>query len=158
MMAGIPGMFRSEFYVLNTTGPGLLSRTYAENPDLAGSMTVLFPEDVCDETTWHKFGSFGVHLMNGSWRKNGDSSIVDWRVGGSRAASVTCSRKVSASAPRANTPAIRWVRESLPSPASERVPGHFRESQRALSAHGSGILWSTRVQDGQRSPAHFFQL
>jgi inositol phosphorylceramide mannosyltransferase catalytic subunit len=71
MMAGIPGIFHSEFYILNTTGPGVLSRTYAENPEFAGSMKVLFPEDVCDEATWHKFGSFGVHLMNGSWRENG---------------------------------------------------------------------------------------
>jgi inositol phosphorylceramide mannosyltransferase catalytic subunit len=68
MMAGIPRIFRSQFHVLNTTGPGLLSRTYAENPDIARSVTVLFPDDVCDTTTWHKFGRFGVHLMNGSWR------------------------------------------------------------------------------------------
>jgi inositol phosphorylceramide mannosyltransferase catalytic subunit len=68
MMAGIPRMFRSQFHVLNTTGPGLLSRTYAENPDIVGSVTVLFPDDVCDPRTWHKFGRFGVHLMNGSWR------------------------------------------------------------------------------------------
>ena len=70
MLAGIPRIFRSEFYVLNTTGPGLLSRTLAENPDIAQSVTVLFPDDVCDSTTWHKFGTFGVHLMNGSWRSN----------------------------------------------------------------------------------------
>jgi hypothetical protein len=68
MLAGIPRIFHSEFHVLNTTGPGLLSRTYAENPDIAKSLTVLFPEDVCDRATWHKFGDFGVHLMNGSWR------------------------------------------------------------------------------------------
>lgn len=71
MMEGIPGIFHSEFYVLNTTGPGVLSRTYAENPELAESMKILFPENVCDEATWHKFGSFGVHLMNGSWREKG---------------------------------------------------------------------------------------
>jgi len=68
MMAGIPRVFGSEFHVLNTTGPGLLSRTYAEDADLAKSVTVLFPENVCDTTTWHQFGRFGVHLMNGSWR------------------------------------------------------------------------------------------
>jgi hypothetical protein len=30
---------------------------------------VLFPEDVCDRRTWHHFGRFGVHLMDGTWRK-----------------------------------------------------------------------------------------
>ncbi|HLX68553.1 MAG TPA: glycosyltransferase, partial [Verrucomicrobiae bacterium] len=47
MMTGIPSLFHSEFHVLNTTGPGLLSRTLAENPDVARQVTVLFPEDVC---------------------------------------------------------------------------------------------------------------
>src|SRR2546426_1369956 len=46
MMNGIPRPFRSEFYVLNTTGPGLVSRTLAENPRLAADVTILFPEDV----------------------------------------------------------------------------------------------------------------
>ena len=68
MMQGIPPLFRSEFYVLNTTGPRLLSRTLAENPQLAKDVTVLFPEGVCDERTWHQFGNFGVHLQEGSWR------------------------------------------------------------------------------------------
>jgi len=71
MMQGIPALFRSEFYVLNTSGPGLLSRTLAENPDLAKDVTVLFPEDVCDSGTWHQFGHFGVHAMEGSWRVRG---------------------------------------------------------------------------------------
>jgi hypothetical protein len=68
MLKGIPRLFRSEFYVLNTTGPGLLSRTLAEHPNLAQDVTVLFPEDVCDDRTWHQFGKFGVHAMEGSWR------------------------------------------------------------------------------------------
>src|SRR6185437_10420746 len=41
MMQGIPRPFRSEFQVLNTTGPGLVSRTLAENPDLAKAVTIL---------------------------------------------------------------------------------------------------------------------
>ena len=61
-------MFRDEFYVLNTTGPGLVSRTLAEFPDVASQVTVLFPEDVCDPAYWHRFGEFGVHLQDGSWR------------------------------------------------------------------------------------------
>jgi inositol phosphorylceramide mannosyltransferase catalytic subunit len=68
MMQGIPSLFRAEFHVLNTTGPGLVSRTIAENPDLTEDMTILFPDDVCDERTWHQFGNFGVHAQEGSWR------------------------------------------------------------------------------------------
>ena len=71
MMAGIPRMFRSEYEVLNTTGPGLLSRTLAEHPETTADLIVLFPEDVRDPKGWHQFGSFGVHLMDGSWRTSG---------------------------------------------------------------------------------------
>jgi hypothetical protein len=68
MLQGIPRFFRQDYEVLNTTGPGLLTRTLAENPDLAGDVTVLFSADVCDRATWHQFGNFGVHAMEGSWR------------------------------------------------------------------------------------------
>lgn len=68
LMEGIPWPFQNQFYVVNTTGPGLVSRTLAENPELRKQVTVLFPENVCDETTWHRFGDFGIHLMNASWR------------------------------------------------------------------------------------------
>jgi hypothetical protein len=71
MLEGIPPFFRSEFDVLVTTGPGLISRTLAENPKLAGDVTVLFPDDVCDNRTWHQFGNFGVHEQEGSWRVKG---------------------------------------------------------------------------------------
>lgn len=71
MMAGIPPLFRSEFEVLNTTGPGLLSRTLAENPELAPGITILFPEDVRNSENWHQFGRYGVHMMEGSWRTRG---------------------------------------------------------------------------------------
>jgi len=71
MLRGAPAMFRSEFLVLNTTGPGLISRTLAERPDLAATMTVLFPDDVCDPATWNHFGDRGIHLMEGSWRTKG---------------------------------------------------------------------------------------
>jgi hypothetical protein len=70
-MRGIPRLFRSEFHVLNTTGPGLVSRTLAENPELAKQVTILFPDDVCNETTWHHFGDLGVHIQEGSWRSKG---------------------------------------------------------------------------------------
>ena len=65
----IPPLFRDDFVVLNTTGPLLLSRTLAENPALAETVTILFPDDVRSPETWHKFGDIGVHLMEGSWRK-----------------------------------------------------------------------------------------
>ena len=69
MMKPIPRMFREDFYVLNTTGPGLISRTLAEYPAAAKQVKVLFPENVCDSTTWYRFGSYGVHFMEGSWLK-----------------------------------------------------------------------------------------
>lgn len=80
MMTGIPGIFRADFNVLNSTGPGLLTRTYVENPATSADVTVLFPEDVCDEKSWHNFGSYGVHLMEGSWRSKG--SFVRRRLAG----------------------------------------------------------------------------
>jgi hypothetical protein len=68
MMRGMPLLSRAQFHVLNTTGPGLLSRTLAENPRLAGDVTVLFPDDVCNMENWNRFGELGIHLMDGSWR------------------------------------------------------------------------------------------
>lgn len=68
MMQGVPWLSRPDFRVLNTTGPGLLSRTLAENPGLTQDMMVLFPDDVCDVRTWNTFGDFGIHLMDGTWR------------------------------------------------------------------------------------------
>ena len=70
MMPGTPALLKSEYYVLSTTGPGLISRTFAENPKLAADVTVLFPEDVCDSESWNRFGQYGVHLMEGTWRPN----------------------------------------------------------------------------------------
>jgi hypothetical protein len=68
MMKGMPFISRKEFLVMNTTGPGLLSRTFAEKPELAATVRVLFPEDVCDVRTWNGIGKFGIHMMAGSWR------------------------------------------------------------------------------------------
>ena len=72
MLKGAPRLLRAEYRVLNSTGPGLVSRVLAENPDLAASVNVLFPEDVCDVDCWNRFGDFGVHLMKGSWRLKND--------------------------------------------------------------------------------------
>jgi hypothetical protein len=68
MMSGVPLLSKAAHNVLYTTGPGLLSRTLAENAALASTVTVLFPEDVCDIQSWHTFGDFGVHMMDGTWR------------------------------------------------------------------------------------------
>lgn len=66
---GIPAPFRARFEVLNTTGPGLATRTLAEQTST--HVKILYPDDVCDETQWHRFGRFGVHLMEASWRERG---------------------------------------------------------------------------------------
>jgi hypothetical protein len=69
---GIPALFRSRFEVLNTTGPGLVTRTLAEQTAVASDVKILFPDDVCDSRQWHQFGTFGVHLMEASWRDGGN--------------------------------------------------------------------------------------
>jgi inositol phosphorylceramide mannosyltransferase catalytic subunit len=69
MLKSIPRMFRSEEFVLVTTGPGLVSRTLAEYPGTIEEVKVLFPEDIFDRNSWHCFGTYGVHLKVGTWRK-----------------------------------------------------------------------------------------
>lgn len=68
MMKGVPMLSRSEYRILCTTGPGIVSRTLAENDELGKTVKVLFPDDVCDVKKWNRFGEFGIHLMEGSWR------------------------------------------------------------------------------------------
>jgi mannosyltransferase OCH1-like enzyme len=69
MMKSIPRIFHDELFVLDTTGPGLVSRTLADYPGASNQVKVLFPEDVCDPNSWHCFGAYGVHLQVGTWRK-----------------------------------------------------------------------------------------
>jgi inositol phosphorylceramide mannosyltransferase catalytic subunit len=69
MLRSIPRMFRSVYSILNTTGPSLVSRTLAEYQGAHDEVKVLFPEDVRDESNWYRFGEYGVHLQNSSWRK-----------------------------------------------------------------------------------------
>jgi inositol phosphorylceramide mannosyltransferase catalytic subunit len=68
MMRSIPPMFREDYNVTCTTGPGLVTRTLAEYPDAASQVKVLFPQNVCDPSNWHCFGTSGIHLMEGGWR------------------------------------------------------------------------------------------
>jgi hypothetical protein len=70
MMRGVPPLSKQDFYVLNTTGPGLITRTLAEDLELSKTVKVLFPDDVCNFSNWNRFGDLGVHLMEGSWRTN----------------------------------------------------------------------------------------
>jgi hypothetical protein len=69
MIKSIPRMFDNDYFVLATTGPGLVSRTLAERSDVSDQVKVLFPEDVCDPKSWHCFGAYGVHLQLGTWRE-----------------------------------------------------------------------------------------
>lgn len=80
MMRSIPRILRDEFFVYDTTGPGLVSRTLAEYPFAADQVKVLFPLDVCDSGNWHCFGTYGVHLQSGTWRKR--RSFLRRRVNG----------------------------------------------------------------------------
>jgi hypothetical protein len=69
MLKPFPPPFRKDYFVLCSTGPGLVSRTIAERPDLVDKVTILFPEDVCDRRNWGHFGDFGIHLAKGTWRQ-----------------------------------------------------------------------------------------
>lgn len=68
LLRGVPPLSRSEYRILSSTGPTMVSRTLAENPELAKSVIILFAEDVCEKENWFRLGDFGVHLMDGAWR------------------------------------------------------------------------------------------
>jgi hypothetical protein len=69
MLKSIPRVFRDDYVVLHTTGPGLVTRTLAEYPGGGAPVTVLFPDDVCDPNNWNLFGPYGVHVRQGKWRQ-----------------------------------------------------------------------------------------
>jgi hypothetical protein len=99
MREGIPLLFRSEFEVLNSTGPGLLTRTLAERAVTAADMTILFPPDVCDPAQWHLFGDYGVHMMDGSWRSQASPfhrRILCWWESRARSRTLPGSRRLGA--------------------------------------------------------------
>jgi mannosyltransferase OCH1-like enzyme len=76
MVHAIPRPFRERYQVLCSTGPGLVSRTLAEYPEAARQVKVLFPDRVWDRTLWHRFGSYGIHLMEGSWARKQNPFMV----------------------------------------------------------------------------------
>lgn len=85
MLRGTPPLQRDTYFGFYSTGPGLCSRTLAENPELGKTVTVLFPEDVRDTRTWYHFGDLGIHLMQGTWRPKvgrllGAASYYSWRL------------------------------------------------------------------------------
>ena len=65
----IPRVFRREMFVLAATGPGLVSRTLAEYRRSGDPVEILFPDDVRDEKSWFCFGTYGIHLQAGTWRR-----------------------------------------------------------------------------------------
>lgn len=71
ILKSMPAILRKENYALCTTGPLLVTKTYAENCQLHSEVKILMPEDICDRRNWNKFGEYGLHLMNGSWRPRG---------------------------------------------------------------------------------------
>lgn len=86
MLRGLPPLSRPEYFVLCSTGPGMVSRTLLEHPELAAGVNILFPEDVCDGASWNSFGTYGVHLMDGGWRpgkgairKRIERVWIDWQ-------------------------------------------------------------------------------
>jgi hypothetical protein len=69
MLKSIPWVLRKDAYVICSTGPGLVSRTYAENRHLQATVKILFPENIYDLKNWNQFGRYGIHLSANAWRK-----------------------------------------------------------------------------------------
>ena len=71
MWEPMPHWCREQYFVLDTTGPGLVTRTLAEIRNANACPRVLFPVDVRDAEGWHHFGDYGTHLQAGGWRTKG---------------------------------------------------------------------------------------
>jgi inositol phosphorylceramide mannosyltransferase catalytic subunit len=70
ILRGFPPLLRTGYHILSTTGPGIVSITFAEHPELAKDVTVLSPDDICDSQTWNHFGEYGIHVGEGTWRRD----------------------------------------------------------------------------------------
>lgn len=70
MLRGMPRILRDDLAVLHTTGPGIVTRTFAEYQRRDRPLEILFAGDVGDPESWNKFGDYGLHLMTSSWRPN----------------------------------------------------------------------------------------
>jgi hypothetical protein len=129
MFKGVPLLSRAQHTVLYSTGPGLLSRTLAENPGLGSRVTVLFPDDVCDAAGWNHFGEIGVHLMDGSWRQAG---YLRRRLT-QRIEAATLARLVQRGRRIGATRTVPGHTDAAPSPRAARVPGesqHYESMRR----------------------------
>ncbi len=69
LLLSAPRFLRNDAKVLTTTGPGLVTKTFAKNSKLRKSIKILINGSRYDFDRWYKFGSYGVHLMSSSWRK-----------------------------------------------------------------------------------------
>ncbi|HEY8549376.1 MAG TPA: glycosyltransferase [Vicinamibacterales bacterium] len=67
VFAGMPRLLRRELFVIYTTGPGMVSRTFAEL-ERTDSISLLHAGNPCDRASWNHFGDFAVHMMQSSWR------------------------------------------------------------------------------------------
>jgi hypothetical protein len=65
MLKSIPRMFRSEEFVLATTGPRLVFPDTGRVSGYQRTGESVIPEDVCDRNSWHRSGAYGVHLKIG---------------------------------------------------------------------------------------------
>jgi mannosyltransferase OCH1-like enzyme len=68
-LEGLPWVLRSQWYVPSSTGPGLVTRTWAENPALRPTVELLFPSELSERARWRYFGDYGVHVTAGSWQR-----------------------------------------------------------------------------------------
>ena len=70
VLNSLPKFLRTnhESYILCTSGPLMVTRAYAENPDLQDQVEVLLPNNIQDIANWEKFGKYGMHLRIGAWR------------------------------------------------------------------------------------------
>ena len=73
--AGAPPLLADDFFIINSTGPGLVSRTLAENKEIAKSVTVLFPRMCATCVT------AGIALV--TW-------VYIWRIAPGRVSEISC--------------------------------------------------------------------
>ena len=70
MIKSIPKIFREDFNIFYSTGPGLVSRTFLEYNNKDFQVNILLPKNVLDKKSWHCFGKYGIHLAHGTWVKD----------------------------------------------------------------------------------------
>jgi hypothetical protein len=73
-IGGVPWLIRSQFFIPGSTGPGLVTRTLAEHPEMRPSVELLVPTELCEGARWRYFGDYGVHVSAGTWRRQ-DSGL-----------------------------------------------------------------------------------